>query len=196
MADDFVYLQPIPEIEAPFALGSLASRIRSSSNFLFAWQWYRRLPRRPVSGAEAMKVLGAIQKAPELHDFLREPVGAWLSAPFQVGQGHAHSRFEPADGEFEAILARGAADRLGAYSHSLAEARPQEIAEISALFLEAGRYEAFQLQPGNVPGCLECERWNSHLFSSWFYAVAWDWCFCVFWPKTELVWIGCLTDTD
>lgn len=196
MANDFLYLQAIPETEAPFALDQLARRIRSSSNFRFAWQWYQRFPRRPVSEAEAMRVLGALQEKPELHEFLREASGDMDSRPFKIGQGHSHSRFESADGEFEGVLAQGAADRLGAYSHSLSEASPRERAEIREIFLEAGRYEAFQLQPGNVPGCAACKRWRNDLFSSWFYSVAWDWCFCVFWPATDLVWIGCLTDTD
>jgi hypothetical protein len=52
------------------------------------------------------------------------------------------------------------------------------------------------LLPGNSPDCLACRNHNNHLFSTWFYGVAWDWCLFAIWPHCDLFWVGCLTDTD
>jgi hypothetical protein len=100
------------------------------------------------------------------------------------------------DGAFEQILARAAADQLGAYSRILSEATPAQVAEIQALFGSLGPYRAFELNPGSVSGCPTCRHHNNHLFTSWFYGVAWDWLFCVRWTNSPVTWIGCLSDTD
>ena len=42
----------------------------------------------------------------------------------------------------------------------------------------------------------ECRKHNGHLFSDWFYGVAWDWCYCVIWEARGLVGLLCMTDTD
>lgn len=196
MLDDSVYLTLLAAAEIPFDLEPLASRIRASSNFCFDWQWYRRAPRRPPSGEEAMRLVAAVCRDGELHGFLHRSRDPDDEASFEIELPHSHSRFLPADGGLEQVLARAAADRLGAYSSSLAEARPAEVEEIRMLFSAAGRYRPFELRPGAIPGCEGCREWGSQLFSSWFYGVAWDWCFCVFWEGTDLVWLGCLTDTD
>lgn len=141
-----------------------------------------------------MRLLSAVQGDAALRAFLREPLDQDSEPTFELP--HAHSRFLPAEGELEQVLARAAADRLGAYSSSLAEARPAEVEEIRMLFSAAGRYRPFELRSGAIPGCEGCREWGSHLFSSWFYGVAWDWCFCVLWEESDLVWLGCLTDTD
>ena len=49
---------------------------------------------------------------------------------------------------------------------------------------------------GEMEGCLECRGHNAHLFSDWFYGVAWDWCYCVIWEARRLVGLLCMTDTD
>lgn len=194
MPDDYLYLTLATATDTPVDLEPLAARIRSSSNFCFNWQWYRRAPRRPPSGEEAMRILSAVQGDATLRAFLRDSLDQAKEPTFE--RPHSHSRFLPADGELEQVLARAAADRLGAYSHSLAEAEPDEVQEIRDLFSTAGTYRPFELRPGAIPGCEGCREWGSQLFSSWFYGVAWDWCFCVFWEGTDLVLLGCLTDTD
>ena len=101
-----------------------------------------------------------------------------------------------ADGSFEQVLARAAADQLGAHSRIQSNATPHHVSEVRALFAALGPHSAFELTPGKVAGCPACKHHNNHLFSSWFYGVAWDWLFCVRWTEQPFVWIGCLSDTD
>ncbi len=196
MPDDSVFLTLLAAAEIPVDLEPLASRIRASSNFCFDWQWYRRAPRRPPSGEEAMRLLAAVCRDGELHGFLHRSRDPDDEASFEIELPHSHSRFLPADGGLEQVLARAAADHLGAYSRFLENAAPAQVQEVRDLFLAAGSYRPFELNRGAIPGCRECRQWGSHLFSSWFYGVAWDWCFCVLWEESDLVWLGCLTDTD
>jgi hypothetical protein len=185
------------EPETRNALDSLAARVRSSSNFQFNWQWYRRSPRRPPSVAEARRILALVASTPELQGFLRDSHDYKYAPVFEIEPLHEHVPMEPAD-EFEMTLARGAADLLGAYSGSQDNASPAQVEEVRKIFSTHGSYQAFQLVFGSVPGsaCPTCADWNGHIFTNWFNGVAWDWCFCVLWEQTDLVWVGCLTDTD
>jgi hypothetical protein len=115
---------------------------------------------------------------------------------FRIEPVHEHCRIVSATGEFEDILARAANDHLGAYSKELIAANTQECEEIKGTFTAPGVYFPYQLLPGEVPGCAICGDYDNHLFCNWFYAVAWDWCFFLTWPDHNLLWMGCLTDTD
>jgi hypothetical protein len=115
---------------------------------------------------------------------------------FEIGPIHEHCVVACAKGDFEGILAQAAADRLGAYSRHMSVATVKECAEISRLFGALGSYTPYELQPGNTTGCEKCTDHNNHLFSTWFFGVAWDWCFVVIWEDSDLAWVGCLTDTD
>jgi len=59
-----------------------------------------------------------------------------------------------------------------------------------------GVYDAYELIAGNVPGCPICKDASNHVFTNWFYGIVWDWCMFVVWPKKQILWMGCLTDTD
>jgi hypothetical protein len=184
---------PIEPIDAPLALAPLADAVRASSNFRFAWQWFS-CPKTAQSGVhEARSILGAVIGRADCHAFLSESVDA---SPFTIEPLHEHVGFDVADGSFEQILARAAADQLGAYSRILSETTPGQVAEVRALFGSLGPYRAYELNPGSVAGCPTCKHHNNHLFTSWFYGVAWDWLFCVRWTERPLTWIGCLSDTD
>lgn len=178
------------------ALYGLAKRIRASSNFLFAWQFFRLHGLDPKSSRTALRVLEAVVAIESCHEFLRSSFDAMYGEPFAVEPLHEHCSLDEADGDFEEILARAAGDRLGAYSRTLRPSTAAEREKIAGIFGLAGRYRAFQLKPGTVPGCQICAAHNNHVFSTWFYGVAWDWTFVVIWPEECLAWVGCLTDTD
>lgn len=181
--------------EDPINLAGLATRIRSSSNFRINWQFYDFDGIDPRSPAGVREALNLIIAAPELHRFLRESFEELDDLKFEIEPLHEHCRVELTS-DFENVLAAAATDHLGAYSRDMRPATAQECAEVAELFRGAGEYVAYQLLPGNVPGCPVCSKFNNHLFSTWFDGVAWDWCLLSAWPDRNLFWLGCLTDTD
>lgn len=182
--------------DSPFSLDELAARIRKSSNFRFSWQFFQCSRVDARSAGSIRQVLELIIATPELHRFLQESFEPLYAKAFEIEPLHAHCRVDAATDEFENILARAAADQLGAYSPHLREAREVEKQEIRQLFGRPGEYLTYQLLPGNIAGCTACRDSNNDLFSNWFYGVAWDWCFLAIWPRHNLFWVGCLTDTD
>ena len=182
-------------VESPIAINAFAARVRSSSNFNFAWQWLSCQPHCSASPANARAILDAVVQSPEAHRFLRE---SFTEDPrsFSIEPLHEHCNFGLASDVFEQTLARGAADCLGAYSRNLRDATPAQAQEVKDLFGAVGTYSAFELCRGQAAGCSVCAQYDSHLFTSWFYGVAWDWCFCLIWEARSLAWVGCLTDTD
>ena len=173
----------------------IAGRIRRSSNFRVAWQLFEWDGPRKATPRAARQILEMIVLVPELQTFLAssEPP---FTEPLNVQHLHAHCVFKAAGGTFERTLARAATDRLGAYSRILADAPPEQIRDVEQLFQGLGPYVPFELLPGEVEGCVVCRGHNGHLFSDWFYGVAWDWCYCVFWEERGLVGLLCMTDTD
>ena len=186
----------IATCDRPFSLDDLAAQIRRSSNCRFDWQFFR------VSGIDlrapdgVRQALASIVAADDLHRFLGESFEVVYDGAFTIGPLHEHCRIAEAPGEFENILAAAAGDHLGAYSRELRPATAGERQEVRELFGQAGAYWSYQLLPGNVPGCPACREYGSHLFTTWFLGVAWDWCLLASWPDRELLWAGCLTDTD
>jgi hypothetical protein len=143
--------------------------------------------------AEARRVLGAVIERPDCHEFLIDPL---QRDAFKIEPLHEHVGFVAADSSFEQVLANAAADRLGAYSRIHYDVTPDQVSKVRAIFGALGPYAAFELTPGSVSGCPACKSHNNHLFSSWFYGVAWDWLFYVRWTERPLLWIGCLSDSD
>jgi hypothetical protein len=173
----------------------LAARIRRSSNFRVAWQLFEWDGPCKASPRTARQVIETIALVPEYQTFLAnsEPP---FTKPLNIQPIHAHSVFKAAGGTFERTLARAAADRLGAHSRIRADALPEQIRDVENRFQRPGPYVPFELLPGEVNGCLACRGHNAHLFSDWFFGVAWDWCYCVIWEARRLVGILCMTDTD
>ena len=186
--------------DAPILLDPLADRICNSSNFRFDWQFYQFRGIDPRSPQGVRRALDQVIATPHLHEFLNRSFHPLYADAFAIEPAHSHCRIQPADGELEAILGLAAEDHLGAYSRTLRNPtdRRKEKAEsdISQLFASVGEYCSFQLLPGEVPDCPVCRNYDNHLFSNWFYAVAWDWCLFATWAKPGLFWMGCLTDTD
>jgi len=190
--DEF-YKFTLEPIDAPIDLEPLASKVRASSHFRFSWQFFScPLPARNETD-DIRAILNVVIDRPDCHQFLIDPS---QREPFTIERLHQHVGFGRADGSFEGALARAAADQLGAHSRIQADASAAQVAEISALLGSLGSYQAFELQPGSAVGCGACKHHNNHLFTSWFYGVAWDWLFCVLWTERPFVWIGCLSDTD
>lgn len=181
--------------DSPFSLNDLAAQIRKSSNFRFAWQFYQCSGIDPQSPPKIRQALEAIIATPELHVFLKHSFKPLYDDEFTVEPLHEHCQVD-ATSDFENILAQAAGDRLGAYSQELCDATEQEEQAIKERFECLGEYRAYELLPGNVAACPECRHHANHLFSSWFFGVAWDWCFFVLWPRRNLLLVGCLTDTD
>ncbi len=94
-----------------------------------------------------------------------------------------------------AELARAALDRAGAYSRELQPASTAEVRAVAEKFGALGHYEVAKLGGQEAPGCPTC-GWCAHLFSNWFYGVAWDWCYVVLWREARTAAIVCMTDTD
>jgi hypothetical protein len=182
--------------DSPFSLNDLAARIRKSSNFRFNWQFYQCMGVGPQWPPSIRQALDAIIATPELHAFLQESFEPMYAEAFEIKPLHEHCRVDAAAGEFEKILAGAAGDHLGAYSQILRDATADEKQAIKELFESPGRYRAYELLSGNVPGCPACRDRYNYLFSNWFYGVAWDRCFLALWPRRNLLWVGCLTDTD
>jgi hypothetical protein len=182
--------------DSPFSLDDLAARIRKSSNFRFDWQFFEHSGVDLRSPAAVRRALDTIAATPELHRFLRESFEPPGHAVFEIEPPHAHCPVVPAAEDFEDILARAAGDHLGAYSRILRGATADEKQQIRDLFQDAGDYHAYQLVPGSVPGCPTCRGYNNQIFTNWFYGVAWDSCLFATWPHFDLLWMGCLTDTD
>jgi hypothetical protein len=181
---------------SPFSLEDLAVRIRNSSNFRFGWQFYQINGIAPRSPMDVRRALNSIVATPDLHRFLQESFEATYDDVFEIEPVHEHCQVAAASDEFENILASAAGDHLGAYSQELRPAKGGEKQEIGELFGSVGSYLQYQLLPGKVPGCSTCGQSDNHLFTTWFYKVAWDWCLFASWPSRELFWMGCLTDTD
>jgi hypothetical protein len=174
----------------PFSFDGLAARIRKSSNFRVCWQFYQCGGLDPLSPAKIRRALEVIIATPELHEFLRTSFKPMYAETFEIEPLHKQCRVDAAPGEFEDILACAVGDHLGAYSRILRGATASETQEIKDLFGSAGEYRAYELRPGDGG------HHNDHLFSSWFFGVAWDWCLLALWPRRNLLWVGCLTDTD
>ncbi len=181
--------------DSPFSLNEVAAQIRKSSNFRFSWQFFQCSGIDPKSPANIRQALEAIIAMPDLHKFLLESFEPMYAELFEVAPLHEHCRVD-ADGELENILARAAGDHLGAYSKHLRDATETEKRAVKELFECVGDYYAYELLPGSVAGCLVCQDHSNHLFSTWFFGVAWDWCLFALWPRRNLLWVGCLTDTD
>lgn len=180
----------------PFLLAELAARVRASSNFRFNWQFYRCGAIDLRSAQDVRRALDAIIATPELHRFLRDSFQPMYDDAFEIEPLHEHCQLAPAAGEFENVLAAAAGDHMGAYSPELRDATAAERQEIAELFGSAGTCQPYSLVPGSVPGCQKCRDYNNHVFSTWFYCVAWDYCLLAAWPERDLLWVGCLTDTD
>ncbi len=193
--------------DCPLRLTDLAAAIRTSSNFRFAWQtydlpglgaWRRQHPPQAATDANfwLRTAINTVVADPQLHRFLRDSFDPMYDPEFQIEPLHDHARLEPCPDTFEEILASAAADRLGAYSRTRQPASARQRKEIATLFGQPGPYTAHQLLPGSVQNCPICRRHNGHLFTNWFFGVAWDWCLLAAWPQHDMLWIGCLTDTD
>lgn len=189
-------MMPILDSVAPVSLGDLAARIRRSSNLRFNWQWFSLDAVPAASSSEARGILDNVVREPACHRFLQESFKDLYEPTFKIEPIHEHCQVVDATHDFEGILARAATDRLGAYSRELTEAPASEVMAVRAIFGPVFPYSVFSLQAGAVANCAACESHYSHLFTNWFYCVAWDWCFCLLPRGTATAWVGCLTDTD
>jgi hypothetical protein len=186
-------IQPIDE---PFSLHELAARVRGTSNFRFAWQFFAVPDAVPDSSEQLRQVIGQVVEDPSCHAFLRHSFVAMYDDTFTIAPLHEHCDFAPRRAQFDDTLARAASDLLGAYGRLWHSASATDLQYVQETFGRPGEYRAFELLPGSVPDCPICRQYNHQLFTSWFYGVAWDWCYLVTWPARRIVWIGCLTDTD
>lgn len=177
-------------------LTQIATSIRASSNFRFAWRFFRVTGIDLRSHGGVMAAFNAIVDQADLHAFLRGTLDDIYPRDFTIERLHKHCSLTTAKGQFLDTMARAANDRLGAYSRSLSASTSVERGVIESLFSRLGHFYAFTTTPGSQDGCEICARHNSHLFSNWFFDVAWDFTFFVTWPDVETLWMGCLSDTD
>lgn len=186
----------IAPIDDPFDLSKLASAIRGSSNFRFAWQFFSLHADDLRTHATIAASLDAIVHQRELHSFLADSMDDIYPRAFEIAPLHCHASIVNDSGYFLDTMTRASLDRLGAYSRDLSPSTSQERSSIHGLFSSIGPYIAFHTQPGNKPGCDDCRSHNNDLISNWFFDVAWDYTFLLTWPSASVLWMGCLTDTD
>ena len=186
-------LEPLDN--APIELEPLSQAIRRSSNFSFASSFYLYEDANPASARGALAVFDAILALPAFEHALRETWVADYRKTLEVSPREKHAVLVPAEGNLENVLAAAAHDHAGAYSSVLRDATRSERDTVASLFQSLGDYLAFELVPQRDPACPTCGH-GSHLPSSWFYGVAWDWCFFVAWPGAKVAGVVCLTDTD
>jgi hypothetical protein len=186
----------ITTVEDLIDLTRIATLIRASSNFRFAWRFFRVTGNDLRSLGGVMAAFNAITDRADLHSFLRDTLDDIYPRDFTIERLHKHCSLTAAKGEFLDTMARAANDRLGAYSRSLSASTSAERGVIESHFSRLGHFYAFTITPGSQDGCDVCANYNSHLFSNWFFDVAWDFTFFVTWPHARTLWMGCLSDTD
>lgn len=200
--DLMISLEPCDDL---IVLDDLAARVRQSSNFRLAWQSFRftfdwRIHQHPDPAtrwsAAARAALDEIVDRPELHRFLRDSFEPMYADTFSIERLHEHCVLAQNNTEFVRELAGIANDRAGAYSNGFIDPRLGEMRVIRDLFEGPGPFIGISVQPGQVKGCDLCRHHANHVFSSWFYSVAWDWCLLAIWPDAKVLWVGCFTDTD
>ena len=188
-----MYLAPTTD---PIDLKELATSIRRSSNFRFTWQFFTVTGKDLDSIGTVAELLSIVIEQPQLHSFLAKTLDEIYPRHLEVEPLHKHASIVLDPSSFLDTMARASLDRLGAYSRNLSPATADEREVIHKQFSQIGRYWAFTIDPGNSRDCSICQQHNNHLFSNWFYGVAWDYIFLVSWPHASVFWIGCLTDTD
>ena len=188
-----MHIEPISDA---FDLQHLAASIRRSSNFRFAWQFYSVTAADLDSVGTVAEILSVIIAQPGLHAFLAISLDEIYPRDFQIEPLHKHASIVRDETSFLDTMARASLDRLGAYSRDLSRSTAEEREPIHKLFSRMGRYSAFTIASGINSDCNICRHHNSHLFSNWFFDVAWDYIFLLSWPRESLFWMGCLTDTD
>ena len=188
-------MQLVDLADPPIDLVDLSRAIRRSSNFSFASVFFQYDDANPTSLRGALAVFDAIVETPAFERSLRETWVADYRKTLEVGRREKHAVLVPAEGHLENVLASASLDQAGAYSRAVRDATGPQRDEVAALFRHLGDYLAFELVSRPDPACRTC-GYNSHLFSTWFYGVAWDWCFFVVWPAAKVAGVVCLTDTD
>lgn len=186
----------IDVIDDPFDLSPLATSIRRSSNFRFAWRFFQVHAGDLRSVGTVAALLSLIIKNPLLHSFLADTLDNIYPRKFRIEPLHKHASIVPNGSSFLDTMACASLDRLGAYSRDLTPSSDYERGPIHKLFSSIGPYSAYTIHPGSQTDCDVCQHHNSHLFTNWFFDVAWDFTFLVTWPLTSQFWMGCLTDTD
>ncbi len=186
----------ITKIADPIDLADAALKLRSSSNFRFAWQFYEVGSQNRDTTHACRSLLAAVVTDPALHEFLKSSMDNIYPRDFEIAPLHEHCEIRECTEDFIDTFARGVFDHLGAYSRHLIKASPREREYVQRIFSPLGDFLAYSIFPGEVPGCLTCKQYNHQNFSSWFFDVAWDFTYFVAWPDRKIIWLGCFSDTD
>lgn len=184
----------ISKLSDPLDLTEVATRLRSSSNFRFAWQFYQiaDAPEKMVDACRSL--LENVVVYPELHEFLRTTNNGVYRHEFKMWHVAEPCEVRECTADFTDTFASAVFDHLGAYSNILRPATQHERKYVEGIFSRMGDFVAYSL--------FECDATTSPrycrgpLFSSWFYDVGCDYAYFVAWPQRNIIWLGCLTDTD
>jgi hypothetical protein len=186
----------ITTIPNPIDLSEAASKLRSSSNFRFAWQFQEIAAVKSIDGHTCRTLLNCIVADTTLHEFLRSSIDDIYRRDFEIWLLHEHCEIRETTDDFVDTFARAVFDHLGAYSRELRESTDEEREYVRRTFSPLGDFLAYSIIPGNHADCHDCKQYNHQLFSNWFFDVAWDYTYFVAWPDRRIVWIGCFSDTD
>ncbi len=186
----------ITTIPDPIDLSDAASKLRSSSNFRFAWQFHQIDAVDDIDTDACRTLLHNVVIDPTLNEFLRSSIDDIYPRDFEIWSLHEHCQIRECTDEFLDSFARGVFDHLGAYSRDLRESTADERGYVRQTFSALGEFMAYSIFPGNHPDCADCKQYNHQLFSNWFFDVAWDYTYFVVWPDSRIVWLGCFSDTD
>ncbi|MEP2935743.1 MAG: hypothetical protein ABJM06_14980 [Gilvibacter sp.] len=177
-------------------LKQLEMNISKSSNFQFAHQFFYVNTSSLHDSNKLPYVINQIADDPELHQFLVNNFNNIYSVEFEINHLNKYSYFEKSRELFGQILAGASNDILGAYSIQLRAPKPKEVEEIYEVFDSLGMFEGFVLATRKPERNIEHNTQGTAHFSSWFYDVAWDYLIVATWPKDNILWLGCLSDTD
>jgi hypothetical protein len=186
----------ITRIPDPIDLSDAAAKLRSSSNFRFAWQFHQIDDVDTFDADVCRSLLDHVVADPTLNEFLRSTIDDIYPRDFEIWSLHLHCQIRECTDEFIDTFARGVYDHLGAYSRDLRESTADERGYVRRTFSPLGDFLAYSIFPGNHPDCADCNQYNHQLFSNWYFDVAWDYTYFVAWPDSRIVWLGCFSDTD
>jgi hypothetical protein len=186
----------IRAIDDPIDFTQVASKIRSSSNFRIAWQFFMLDEINAIRPTACRAFLEAIVSVPEWHAFLRDSFDDAYSPEFEIYPMHGHCEIRECTEDFVDTFAQAAFDLLGAYSRVHRRSTVEEREYIETLLSPLGRFEAYSIFAGTEENCHVCRQYDHWLFTNWFYDVAWDFAYFIVWPDRKIVCVCCLTDTD
>ena len=143
----------ISKLSDPLDLTEVATRLRSSSNFRFAWQFYQiaDAPEKMVDACRSL--LETVVLYLELHEFLRTTNNGVYRHELKMWHVAEPCELREPTADFTETFASAEFDHLGAYSNILRHATQQKRKYGEGIFARMGEFVAYSM--------FECETTTS-----------------------------------